>query len=55
MIGLLYITSRKISFFDIRDIDHIKALSDLIAIVISQIVYSLKKIEDVSIGGNNEK
>jgi len=47
MIGLLYITSRKKNYFDSRDIEHIKALGDLIAIIISQIVYSLKIKENI--------
>jgi GAF domain-containing protein len=57
MIGLLYITSRKKNYFDSRDVEHIKALSDLVAIIISQIVfvYSLKIKENISYGENSEK
>jgi GAF domain-containing protein len=46
MIGLLYITSPKANyFFDSRDVDHARALGDLIAIVVSQIVYSFEIVD----------
>jgi GAF domain-containing protein len=54
MIGLLYITSRKKNLFESRDVEHIKALGDLIAIIISQIVYLMKIIKDISQGENDE-
>lgn len=47
MIGLLYITSQKKHYFDIRDVEHIKAIADLISILISQILFSTKKQDNI--------
>jgi len=55
MIGLLYVTSQEESYFDSRDIEHIKALGDLIAIIISQVIYIMKIKVKLSQGGNSEK